>query len=283
MTGNDDISDDIDALITQLNASTSGGKLVDGALRIKSLLEHVVEHRGSDLLLVANSLPAMRVDGGIIRLPGAVLSGYDIEEAVVPLLPSHAKRQYESSGVADASLRLQTLGRFRVNLHRERGQAAAAIRVLPRLVPKLSELSLPPEVEALSTLTRGLVIVGGATGAGKTTTLAALVDEINRRDARHIITVEDPIEYEHLHGSSVVEQVEIGADAADFPAALRAAVRQAPDVLVIGEMRDPESMRIALSCSAACTRRTLRRRSRGCVTRSPTSGKTRFVKSYHSP
>ena len=249
MTGNDDISDDIDALITQLNASTSGGKGVDGVLRIKSLLEHVVEHRGSDLLLVANSPPAMRVDGGIIRLPGAVLGGYDIEEAVVPLLPLHAKRQYESSGVADASLRLQTLGRFRVNLHRERGQAAAAIRVLPRQVPKLSELFLPSEVEALSTLTRGLVIVGGATGAGKTTTLAALVDEINRRYARHIITVEDPIEYEHVHGSSVVEQVEIGADAADFPAALRAAVRQAPDVLVIGEMRDPESMRIALSAA----------------------------------
>jgi twitching motility protein PilT len=161
----------------------------------------------------------------------------------VPLLPSHARRQYESSGVADASLRLH------VNLHRERGQAAAAIRVLPRHVPKLSELSLPPEIEALSSLTRGLVVVGGATGAGKTTTLAALVDEINRRDARHIITVEDPIEYEHLHASSVVEQVEIGADAADFPAALRAAVRQAPDVLVIGEMRDPESMRIALSAA----------------------------------
>ena len=136
MTRNDDISEDIDALITQLNASTTGGKAVDGALRIESLLEHVVEHRGSDLLLVANSPPAMRVDGGIVRLPGAMLSGYDIEEAVVPLLPSHAKRQYESSGVADASLRLQALGRFRVNLHRERGQAAAAIRVLPRHVPQ---------------------------------------------------------------------------------------------------------------------------------------------------
>jgi twitching motility protein PilT len=94
-----------------------------------------------------------------------------------------------------------------------------------------------------------LVLVGGATGAGKTTTLAALVDEINRRDARHIITVEDPIEYEHAHGASVVEQVEIGTDAPDFPAALRAAVRQAPDVLVIGEMRDHESMRIALSAA----------------------------------
>src|SRR5919112_2001654 len=137
MAANDDISDDIDALITQLNASTTGSKAVDGVLRIESLLEHVVEQHGSDLLLVANGPPAMRVDGGIVRLPGAALTGYDIEEAVVPLLPSHARRQYESSGVADASLRLQTLGRFRVNLHRERGQAAAAIRVLPRHVPKL--------------------------------------------------------------------------------------------------------------------------------------------------
>ena len=113
----------------------------------------------------------------------------------------------------------------------------------------MRELALPPEVEALSSLGRGLVLIGGATGAGKTTTMAALVDEINRRDARHIITVEDPIEYEHLHERSLVEQVEIGPDAPDFPTALRSAVRQAPDVLVIGEMRDHESMRIALSAA----------------------------------
>ena len=116
-------------------------------------------------------------------------------------------------------------------------------------MPKLAELALPPEIEALSSLGRGLVLIGGATGAGKTTTMAALVDEINRRDARHIITVEDPIEYEHQHDRSLVEQVEIGPDAPDFPTALRSAVRQAPDVLVIGEMRDHESMRIALSAA----------------------------------
>jgi twitching motility protein PilT len=116
-------------------------------------------------------------------------------------------------------------------------------------VPRLSELALPPEVEALTSLGRGLVLIGGATGAGKTTTMAALLGEINRRDARHIITVEDPIEYEHQHERSLVEQVEIGQDAPDFPTALRSAVRQAPDVLVIGEMRDHESMRIALSAA----------------------------------
>jgi twitching motility protein PilT len=249
MPRNDDINDDIDALITELNASAPSGRVGDGVLRVETLLTHVVEKKGSDLLLVAGSPPAMRIDGAIVRMSGAALTGYDVEEVVVPLLPRHAKKQYQETGVADASLRLENLGRFRVNLHHERGRAAAAIRVLPRRVPKLAELGLPAEVEALSTLNRGLVIVGGAIGAGKTTTLAAIVDEINRRDARHIITVEDPIEYEHEHGTCLVEHVEIGADAADFPSALRAAVRQAPDVLVVGEMRDPESMRIALSAA----------------------------------
>lgn len=116
-------------------------------------------------------------------------------------------------------------------------------------MPTLVELNLPPEVEQLSRLGRGLVLIGGATGSGKTTTLAALVDAINRREARHLITVEDPIEYEHTHQAGLVEQVEIGIDAPDFPTALRAAVRQAPDILVIGEMRDHESMRIALSAA----------------------------------
>jgi len=141
------------------------------------------------------------------------------------------------------------LGRFRINLHHERGRAAAAIRALPSKVPSLAELNLPPGVGALAQLKRGLVIIGGATGSGKTTTLAALVNEMNQRDSRHIVTIEDPIEYEHTHVRSVIEQVEIGADAPDFPAALRAALRQAPDVIVVGEMRDPETARIALSAA----------------------------------
>lgn len=107
----------------------------------------------------------------------------------------------------------------------------------------------PPGIATLAKLQRGLVIIGGATGSGKTTTLAALVNEINRREARHIVTIEDPIEYEHSHGLSIIEQVEIGTDAPDFPIALRAALRQAPDVIVVGEMRDPETARIALSAA----------------------------------
>lgn len=241
--------DDINALISELNASSGTARPVDGALGLESLLAEVVERRGSDLLLIAGCAPGIRVDGVILRRDGPVLDGTDIEDVVVPLLPPHARRLFQEQGIADASLRLPALGRFRVNLHRERGRAAAAVRVLPPRVPKLAELGLPPEVDALSSLSRGLVLIGGATGAGKTTTMAALVHEINRRDARHIITVEDPIEYEHIHDRCMVEQVEIGSDAPDFPTALRSAVRQAPDVLVIGEMRDHESMRIALAAA----------------------------------
>ena len=212
-------------------------------------LAEVIRLKGSDLLLVAGSAPVVRRDGRLSAIADGVLDGDDIAALVTPLLPPHAARQFQTSGIADASLRLPSLGRFRVNLHHERGRAAAAIRVRPPRVPGVAELNLPPAIEQLSHLTRGLVLIGGATGSGKTTTLATLVDAINRRDARHIITVEDPIEYEHQHHAGVVEQVEVGVDAPDFPTALRAAVRQAPDILVIGEMRDPESMRIALSAA----------------------------------
>jgi twitching motility protein PilT len=162
-------------------------------------------------------------------------------------LPPHAQRAYRDHGIADAARRVTGVGRFRINLHRERGRAAATIRMLPAKVPSFASLELPPGTELLARLPRGLVLIGGATGSGKTTTLAALVDDINRREAKHIMTIEDPIEYEHTNQQSVVQQVEIGIDAPDFPTALRSALRQAPDVIVVGEMRDPETMQIALA------------------------------------
>ncbi len=204
---------------------------------------------GSDLLLVAGAPPCIRVEGRVRPLADGPLDGIDIEESVLPALAPHARRLYRQSQIADSSFRVQGLGRFRINLHRERGRAAAALRALPARVPRLSTLGLPAGVETLTHLPRGLILIGGPTGSGKTTTLAALVDEINRRDARHIVTIEDPIEYEHQHHAGVVEQVEIGIDAPDFPTALRASLRQAPDVIVVGEMRDPETMRIALAAA----------------------------------
>jgi len=243
-------TDDLDALIGQLNATASAGAPpLEASSSIDEWLAEVMRRKGSDLLLVAGRPPMVRVDGLLSPITDHTLDGEDIKTIIVPMLPPHAARQFQDHGIADASLRVPALGRFRINLHHERGRAAAAIRVLPVRVPTLAELNLPPEVERLSRLGRGLVLVGGATGSGKTTTLAALVDAINRRDAKHIIAVEDPIEYEHDHHAGVIEQVEVGVDAPDFPTALRAAVRQAPDILVIGEMRDPESMRIALSAA----------------------------------
>ena len=219
------------------------------APRLEQWLRLLADRGGSDLLLVAGAPPAVRIDGRVLRLDAGPLDGDDIEEAVLPVLLPHAKEQYRQAGIADASFRIQGLARFRINLHHERGRAAAAVRMLPVRVPRLASLGLPPGIEQMASLQRGLAILGGATGSGKTTTLAAIVDEINRRDARHIVTIEDPVEYEHVHKKSVIEQVEIGVDAPDFPTALRAALRQAPDVIVIGEMRDPETMRIALAAA----------------------------------
>ena len=217
--------------------------------RLERWLGLLASRNGSDLLLVAGAPPSIRVDSKVIPLAEGPLDGLDIEEAVLPALAPHARRQYRDARITDASFRIAGIGRFRVNLHRERGRAAAAVRLLPTKVPRLSTLGLPPTVELLAQLPRGLVLLGGPTGSGKTTTLAALVEEINRRDARHIVTIEDPIEYEHQHNGSLIEQVEVGVDAPDFPTALRAAVRQAPDVIVVGEMRDPETMRIALGAA----------------------------------
>ena len=243
-------ADDLDAIVTELNAGRGRPSPVSqqNTARLEEWLGQMVSRSAADLLLVAGAPASLRIDGNVAPLDvEAPLSGEELADAVLPALPPHARRAYHAAGIADGSFRAPGLGRFRINLHRERGRPAAAIRRLPAAVPPLASLGLPPSVEALTRLRHGLVLIGGPTGSGKTTTLAALVDEINRRDRRHIITIEDPIEYEHAHGRCLVEQVEIGVDAPDFPTALRAALRQAPDVIVVGEMRDTETMRIAVA------------------------------------
>jgi twitching motility protein PilT len=242
--------DAIDHLIAELNATPEPAVPAAGDTgRLERWLRILVDAGGSDLLLVPGASPSIRVDGRVRPLDDGPIDGVDVEESVLPALPPHARKAYRHQLVGDGSFAVAGLGRFRINLHRERGRAAAAVRALPPRVPRFGSLNLPPTVEALAKLPRGLVLIGGPTGSGKSTTLAALVDEINRTAARHVITIEDPIEYEHTHQASVVEQVEIGIDAIDFPTALRAALRQAPDVLVVGEMRDPETMRIALAAA----------------------------------
>jgi twitching motility protein PilT len=237
--------EDLDKLAAAL--SGTAGASVRAGSSLMGWLEAMAERHASDLLLLAGEPPAFRIDGRIIRSESSVLDGDDVAELVLPELAPHAQRQFREHGIADAALKVPAIGRFRINLHHERGRPAAIIRLLPTTVPTLASLNLPPGAAALSRIGRGLVIIGGATGSGKTTTMAAVVDEINRRDEKHIICIEDPIEYEHTNRKSLVQHIEIGIDAPDFPTALRSALRQAPDVLVIGEMRDPETMQIAVA------------------------------------
>jgi twitching motility protein PilT len=245
-----DPSRDLDRIVSELNArpEADGDEASDTA-PLDRWLAALLAKGGSDLLLVPGAPVCILHEGGVRNLESEPLNGSEIEQIVLPALTPHALQQYRAGQIADSSYRIASLGRFRVNLHRERGQAAAAIRALPAKVPQLSDLRLPASVEALSHLQRGLVLIGGPAGSGKSTTLAALIHEINRRDSRHIVTIEDPIEYEHTHVRSVIEQVEIGTDAPDFPTALRAALRQAPDIIVVGEMRDIETMQIAVAAA----------------------------------
>jgi len=236
---------DLDRLAAALAANPS--RPAPAGSGLLGWLNVMAQRHASDLVLVAGEPPTLRIDGRLVRADGAVMDGDDVFDLVAPELAPHVQAVFKAQGIADGAIKVPGLGRFRVNLHRERGRPAAAIRRLPTVVPALASLNLPPGTERLPLLTRGLVLVGGATGSGKTTTLAALVDDINRRDEKHIITIEDPIEYEHVNHKSVIQHIEIGTDAPDFPTALRSALRQAPDVIVVGEMRDPETMKIALA------------------------------------
>jgi twitching motility protein PilT len=242
--------DNLDMLVTELHRHSPAGSASDEDARtLAAWLGQVRAMDGSDLLLVAGLPPIVRVKGVASPLPGQPLTAEDIERVVSAIVPFRLRERYRAGEAIDLAFTIRGFGRFRVNLHRERGRAAAAIRALPMRIPRIPELHFSHDIAILSELPRGLVLVCGPTGSGKTTTLAALVAEINARHSRHIVTVEDPIEYEHPHGQSVIEQIEIGIDAPDFPAALRSAVRQAPDVIVVGEMRDPETMRMAVSAA----------------------------------
>ncbi len=204
---------------------------------------------GSDLLLVAGSRPMIRARAVLHPAAPDVLTPELIAASTASAVPARLQAAWAAGESIDFAFSQGELGRFRVNLHLERGRAAAAVRALPTRTPSLAGLGFSHDITMLGQMSRGLVLVCGPTGSGKTTTVAAIVAELNAHQDRHIVTIEDPIEYEHTHGRSVVEQVEIGVDAPSFPVALRGALRQAPDVIVIGEMRDLESIRIAVTAA----------------------------------
>ena len=243
--------EDLDKLVSELRLDVRRAPDEDTADdgRLLQWLKRVRELGGADLLLVAGAPATIRARGTFVSASIVPLDPTHILQAVAPLLPTRLLERHRAGESVDLAFSRPGLGRFRMNLHYERGRPAAAIRALPTTLPRLNQLNFTHDVSILSLLPRGLVLIGGPTGSGKTTTLAAIVAEMNGRDQRHIISVEDPIEYEHPHGTCLIEQIEIGVDSPDFATALRAAVRQAPDVIVLGEMRDPESMRIALAAA----------------------------------
>jgi twitching motility protein PilT len=246
-----DFDDDLDHLASELNlvAPQRPAEAPGSPRSIESWLRRLREVRGSDLLLVSGAPPVIRTSGQLVPTSELILTPEDISAAVMPFVSGRLRETSHQGAAIDLAFTLRGLGRFRMNYHRERGRAATAIRALPLRVPNLTELHFTHDIGVLSTIRRGLVLIAGPTGSGKTTTVASLVGEINNRDARHIVTIEDPVEYEHTHQRSIVEQIEIGIDASDFATALRSALRQAPDVIVVGEMRDTETMRIALAAA----------------------------------
>src|SRR5436305_8037880 len=224
---------------------------------LEAMLIEMARRGASDLHVIAGSPPVFRVGGRLARAEAAPLAGDETQSIFNELMTSRVPEAIDNGGSADFSLRLanavdegdRRAWRFRVNIHHQRGTLAAPTRALPSEIPTINELNLPLTLADLVKPTRGLVLVCGPTGSGKTTTLAAMIGEINRNEARHVITIEDPIEYEHRNQQSVIEQVEIGRDAPSFAAALRAALRQDPDVILVGEMRDLETVSIALTAA----------------------------------
>jgi twitching motility protein PilT len=265
----------LDALVRELNRS-EGAPSADDAVEVdlepaipwppdraadgnpvEELLSEATQRGASDLLIVAGQPPILRIGGRLVRMEATAFDGNDIQQLLGHLLTSRIREKVESDGAADFSLKLgrassdedRRAWRFRVNVHRQRGTLAAAFRALPTEIPTLEQLNLPSSLSELVKSTRGLVLVCGPTGSGKTSTLAALVGEINRNEARHVVTIEDPIEYEHRNGKAVIEQIEVGRDAPSFASALRGSLRQDPDVIMVGEMRDLETVSIALTAA----------------------------------
>ena len=217
-------------------------------VNLRALLEEMIEKDASDLHLVAGERPKLRVDGDIVSASSEeVMTPKDTLSLAYSVLTENQKKRFETESELDFSFGIQNLARFRGNVFKQRGCVSVVIRQIPFNVKTFSELGLPNVVAQLADRPRGLVLVTGPTGSGKSTTLAAMIDKINKELKGHIITVEDPIEFIHRHQACIVNQREVGTDTNSFQAALKYALRQDPDVVLIGEMRDLETIQAALT------------------------------------
>lgn len=221
-----------------------------GGVHVDDLLRAAVREKASDLHLTVGVPPMLRVDGRLVSLEGfSALSVADTERLVSSMLKEAQLAKLAENGEVDFSYGVPGLARFRVNVYRQRGSLGAAARVIPTEVPSYKSLGLPDVIYQMAQRPQGLVLVTGATGCGKSTTLASIIDIINSERECHIITLEDPIEYLHRHKKAIINQREIGLDSRSFDAALRAALRQDPDVILVGEMRDHETISTAITAA----------------------------------
>ena len=216
---------------------------------IEKYLEVVVKQRGSDLHISAGLPPVVRIDGQLQRMDVPPLKPEEVELLLFPMLNKEQRRKLEQDWELDFSYGVQGLSRFRVNIYKDQGNYAAAFRVIASKIPNFKELGLSDTVRKITEKPRGLILVTGPTGSGKSTTLAAMINHINETRSEHILTIEDPIEFIHKPKRSIIHQRELGQDTRSFANALKSALREDPDIILVGEMRDLDTIRLALTAA----------------------------------
>jgi twitching motility protein PilT len=238
-------------IVAELNRAAPGTRpqAPQTTATLDQLLEYAARREASDLLLIAGAPVTLRIDGSLAPAAGPALAPDDTRNLLLPLLTSRQYEELQRNRAVDFCFSREAIGRFRANLHHQRGTLAGSIRLLPGRIPTLDSLHLPATLASLAERRQGLVLITGPTGCGKSSTLAALIDLINTQRRDHIVTIEDPIEYVHSNRTSIVEQIEVGHDTPDFASSVRSILRQTPDVILVGEMRDPETIATALTAA----------------------------------
>ncbi len=216
-------------------------------INMEELLQVMVEKRASDLHLTVGSPPVLRIDGEMVTLEYPSLNPDICQRLIYSLLTDKQKEKFETQDELDLSFGIKSIGRIRMNVFRQRGSVGAALRSIPTKIMSFDELGLPPVIYETMKLPKGLVLLTGPTGSGKTTTLASMIHYLNEKRHQHIVTIEDPIEYVHPHGNCIVNQREVGSDTSSFGVALKYVLRQDPDIILVGEMRDLETISAALT------------------------------------